>query len=158
MQNTNQATRNPFGVQDVPNPQDGEVLEFARQAQPLGSADDANSESWGDASSEGSPSLEGEWSSRWNGGAAGNQWKAGGGTIRMIGDRFYALFDWDGGMQRGLIEARREGATLIGRYINLGKPEITRPWVGTIVNAQRIDGQWTLGRLDFRRCSGSYFS
>jgi hypothetical protein len=151
MQTTNQATRNPFGVQDVPNPQDGEVLEFARAARPLGSADDANSEPWSGASGGGSPSLEGNWSSRWNGGAAKDQWKDGKGRIRMTGDRFYALFDWDGGTQSGLIEARREGATLIGRYINLGKPEITRPCVGTIIDDQRIDGQWTQGRLDFRR-------
>lgn len=110
------------------------MLEFSRQARALGSA-----------------SLEGTWSSRWNGGAAKDEWKRGKGDIRMLGDTFYALFDWDDGTQRGLIEARREGATLIGRYINLGKPEITRPWIGTIVNDRRIYGLWTQGRLDFRR-------
>jgi hypothetical protein len=50
------------------------------------------------------------------------------------------------------VEARLEGpATLVGRYVNLGNPEIRRPWIGTIVDANRIDGQWPLGRLDFQR-------
>jgi hypothetical protein len=40
---------------------------------------------------------------------------------------------------------------MVGRYLNLGKPEITRPWVGLVVDESRIDGYWTQGRLDFRR-------
>ena len=44
-----------------------------------------------------------------------------------------------------------EGARLVGKYINLTDPKITRPWIGLIVSNQRIDGRWTGGRLDFRR-------
>jgi hypothetical protein len=62
------------------------------------------------------------------------------------------LFDWDSGARKGLIDARREGPQrLVGKYINLGNPAITRPWIGQIVNDRRIDGRWTEGRLDFRR-------
>jgi hypothetical protein len=72
--------------------------------------------------------------------------------VRAADDRVYILFDWDNGVRRGLIDARREGAArLIGKYINLTDPKIIRPWVGLIVSNQRIDGRWTGGRLDFRR-------
>jgi len=132
---TDLSLRNPFGVQDVPDPDGPEVLEFAAQAEAR------------------VPQLiEGEWSSRWNGGAAKDEWKRGQAKIRMLGERFYAFFDWDGGAQSALIEARLEGpTTLVGRYLNLGNPEIKRPWIGTIVDGNRIDGRWTLGRLDFQR-------
>jgi hypothetical protein len=57
-----------------------------------------------------------------------------------------------GGRRHGLIDAQREGANrLVGKYINLTTPEITRPWVGLIVDATRIDGCFPNGRLDFRR-------
>ena len=70
----------------------------------------------------------------------------------MIGERAYILFDWNNGARKGLIEARREpGNRLVGKYINLGNTEITCPWVGLIVNNDRIDGQFIHGRLDFRR-------
>jgi len=132
---TDLALRNPFGVRDVPEPFDQEALEFAAQVR-----------------SRVPGFIQGEWSSRWNGGAAKDEWKRGRATIRMLGERFYALFDWDEGRSSGLIEAKLDGsATLVGRYVNLGNPEIRRPWVGTIVDENRIDGRWTLGRLDFSR-------
>ena len=56
------------------------------------------------------------------------------------------------GKRRGLIDARREGPRrLVGKYINLNNPEITVPWVGLVVSDQRIDGYFSLGRVDFRR-------
>jgi hypothetical protein len=61
------------------------------------------------------------------------------------------MFDWDDGAKRGLIEAYCEGEGLVGRYLNLDAPEITRPWVGLIVDATRIDGEIPGGRIDFRR-------
>jgi hypothetical protein len=61
------------------------------------------------------------------------------------------LFDWDSGARKGLIDARREGRRLVGKYLNLSSPAITRPWIGLIVSDRRIDGRWTEGRLDFRR-------
>jgi hypothetical protein len=38
--------RNPFGVMDVPNPNDQEVLEFAADAKLAGTSDDENAKAW----------------------------------------------------------------------------------------------------------------
>jgi len=149
--------RNPFGVMDVPDPYDAEVVTFAANASLGGAADDENATPW--ASVDDAAAIDGAWCSRWNGGAdptiagdAPDKWKQGRSEARAVGDRVYLLFDWDGGKRKGLIEARREGADrLVGRYINLSNPQITRPWIGLIVNSRRIDGRWTQGRLDFRR-------
>jgi hypothetical protein len=153
-------TRNPFGVMDVPDPNDGEAMEFAAGAKLAGAADDENARAWtagGDRDQSGA--IEGSWSSRWNGGAdptipgdAANKWKQGRAEVKVAGDRVYLLFDWDNGARRGLIDAQREGTTrLVGKYVNLTDPKIIRPWIGLIVGNQRIDGRWTGGRLDFRR-------
>jgi hypothetical protein len=153
-------TRNPFGVMDVPNPNDQEVLEFAAVTSLAGSSDDENARAWATSSERNQhDTLEGIWSSRWNGGAdptipgdAESKWKQGRAELRTAEDRVYALFDWNDGARKGLIDARREGTTrLIGKYINLTNPKIIRPWVGLIVSNQRIDGRWSGGRLDFRR-------
>lgn len=152
--------RNPFKVMDVPSPDDQEVMEFVADAKLAGSADDENAKAW-EASSYRSQygSIDGSWSSRWNGGVDGtiagdtkNKWKRGRAEVRTEGERVYLLFEWDHGARRGLIEARRTDATrLVGKYINLSDPAITRPWVGLIASNQRIDGKWPGGRLDFRR-------
>jgi hypothetical protein len=153
-------TRNPFEVMDVPNPDDQEVQDFAAGAKLAAASGDENARAWTTASDGNPPdTIEGDWSSRWNGGAdptipgdAEDKWKQGRAEVRTAEDRVYLLFDWDRGARRGLIDARREGpARLVGRYINLTDPKITRPWVGLIVSNQRIDGWWTGGRLDFRR-------
>jgi hypothetical protein len=153
-------TRNPFSVMDVPNPNDREVSEFAAVTKFVGTSDDDNAKAWatsGDRNQH--DTIEGNWSSRWNGGAdptiegdAKDNWKQGRAEVRMVEDRVYLLFEWNHGARKGLIDARREGTTrLVGKYINLTDPEITRPWVGLVVSNQRIDGQWSEGRLDFRR-------
>jgi hypothetical protein len=159
MNSENQTKRNPFGVMDVPNPNDAEVTRFAAGATLEGSADDVNAATWGTAEGRQFETIEGNWSSRWNGGAdptiagdAADQWKHGRGEARIAGDRVYLYFDWDSGKRKGLIDAKREGPErLVGKYINLTSPAVTRPWIGKIVNDQRIDGRWTEGRLDFRR-------
>src|SRR3954447_6633172 len=74
--------------------------------------------------------------------------------VKAAGDRLYLQFNWDNGKRRGLIDAHREGTMLVGKYINLTDPKVTRPWIGLIVSNQRIDGRWTGGRLDFRRYAG----
>lgn len=153
-------TRNPFDVRDVPNPNDQEVLEFAAGAELAGTSDDENARAWttpNDGAQNGS--IDGNWSSRWNGGAdptipgdTRDKWKQGRAEVRTANGRVYVLFDWDNGARRGLIDAQREGTTrLVGKYINLTDPKVTRPWIGLIVSNQRIDGRWTGGRLDFRR-------
>ena len=155
-----QEARNPFGVMDVPDPNDQQVLEFAAGTRLAGASDDENAKSWPTASeSNQRDTLEGHWSSRWNGGAdptipgdAKDKWKQGRAEVRIAEDRVYVLFDWNGGARKGLIDARREGTTrLVGKYINLTDPKITSPWVGLVVSNERIDGQWSRGRLDFRR-------
>ncbi|MES0041317.1 hypothetical protein [Mesorhizobium sp. M0091] len=68
-----------------------------------------------------------------------------------MGERVYLHFNWDNAARHGLIDARREGSRMVGKYINLSDPSVTRPWIGLIVNEERIDGRWPAGRLDFRR-------
>jgi hypothetical protein len=135
---------------DVPDPNDQEVLEFAADATVAGAPDDDNAKSRPTPSDRNQFStIEGIWSSRWNGGAdptipgdAANKWKQGQAEVRAAGDRIYILFDWDNGARRGLIDARRNGtARLVGKYINLTNPKVIRPWIGLIVSNQRIDGR-----------------
>jgi hypothetical protein len=152
-------TRNPFGVMDVPAPNDQQVLEFAAATKFAGTSDDENAGTWATESGLNHDTPAGHWSSRWNGGAdptipgdAEDKWKQGRAELRAAEDRVYILFDWNHGVRKGLIDARREGTTrLVGKYINLTDPKIMRPWVGLIVSNQRIDGRWSGGRLDFRR-------
>jgi hypothetical protein len=159
-ENTAERIQNPFGVLDVPDPNDEEVTQFAGSATLEQSADDENAKPWNTADDSGPyDTIDGDWSSRWNGGAdptiagdAADKWKQGRAKARMAGERVYLLFDWDSGARKGLIDARREGThRLVGKYINLSNPAITRPWIGRIVSARRIDGRWPQGRLDFRR-------
>ena len=153
------ARRNPFGVMDVPHPEDDDVMQFARNTAPEESATDENARPWGAGDGYPHGSIEGQWSSRWKGAAdptipgdTPDNWKRGRGEAKIVGERIYLLFDWDCGKRRGLIEARREGAhRLIGKYLNLNNPEITVPWVGLVVNYRRIDGYFSQGRVDFQR-------
>ncbi|SDJ81849.1 hypothetical protein SAMN05216338_106726 [Bradyrhizobium sp. Rc2d] len=155
---THLVLRNPFGTMDVPSPDDSEVRAYAATASLSGDAADVNAAAWASVASPSDP-LEGWWQSRWNGGAdptiagdAPDRWKQGRAEIRVTGSRLYLRFDWDNGRRHGLIDAAREGAyRLVGKYINLTTPAITRPWVGRVVDATRIDGCFPNGRLDFRR-------
>ncbi len=157
---TQAGPRNPFGVEDAPDPDGSDVKEFAAGVRLSGTAEDANAEAWCLVPEEERPdSIAGEWSSRWNGGAdptiagdTGEAWKHGNAELKIVGDRVYLLFDWAEGARRALIDARLDaGNRLMGRYINLSDPTITRPWAGLIVDNRRIDGLWTNGRLEFRR-------
>lgn len=155
---SDRGSRNPFGVMDVPTPDDEEVLAFAAGVKLEGTPSDENAEAWG-TDRDRNDTIEGSWSSRWNGGADPTipgdskvKWKSGRGEVKTAGERVYLLFDWHDGVRKGLIDARRQGAKgLVGKYINLTDPKIVRPWVGLIVSNQRIDGKWPGGRLDFRR-------
>ena len=61
---------NPFGVADVPAPQDDAAVAFAATVALDGSAEDENAIPWGGGSDPGPRhDIEGLWSSRWNGGA-----------------------------------------------------------------------------------------
>jgi hypothetical protein len=152
--------RNPFGVEDAPDPDGSDVREFAADARLDGAATDPNARAWNHVrEGERRDTIAGEWSSRWNGGVDGTiagdtqqAWKQGKAELKIEGDRVYLLFDWADGTRRALIEARLQaGNRLRGRYVNLSDRTITRPWAGLIVDNQRIDGVWTHGHLDFRR-------
>ena len=151
--------RNPFGVMDVPHPEDDDVMRFAGNTMPEELATDENAAPWSTGNGYPHGSLEGQWSGRWKGAAdptipgdTPDKWKQGQGEARIVGDRVFLLFDWDSGKRRGLIEARREGPhRLVGKYVNLNNPEISVPWVGLVVNYRRIDGYFSQGRVDFRR-------
>lgn len=149
--------RNPFGTMDVPAPNDPDVVNFAATTTLTGVDSDVNAAGW--ASLPPSDPLDGAWASRWNGGAdptipgdAPEKWKPGRAEVRVVGDRVYLHFDWDGGRRHGLIDTQRDGAKrLVGKYVNLTDPGIVRPWAGLIVDNARIDGCFPNGRLDFRR-------
>ncbi|MCP3462329.1 MULTISPECIES: hypothetical protein [unclassified Bradyrhizobium] len=150
--------RNPFGTMDVPEPNDHDVITYAATATLGGGEDDGNAAQWASMPAASDP-LDGAWASRWSGGAdptilgdAPDKWKQGRAELRVAGNRIYLRFDWDDGRRHGLIDAVRDGADrLVGKYINLTDPGITRPWVGRVVDAARIDGCFPNGRLDFRR-------
>lgn len=158
--NTNTSpSRNPFGVEDAPEPEGADIEAFAENIELHGGPDDPNAPAWGTPVNDASSSIVGAWSSRWNGGAdptipgdSEAAWKQGKATVRVAGSRFYLLFDWDGGARQALLDVRYvDPDMLVGRYINLSNPAITQPWVGLIVDNRRIDGRWPNGRLDFRR-------
>jgi hypothetical protein len=150
--------RNPFGTMDVPEPYDQAVMDYAESATLGGDAADDNAMPWASIPEPSDP-LDGAWASRWNGGAdptipgdTPDKWKQGRAEVRSAGNRIYLRFDWDGGRRHGLLEVRHDGPKrLVGKYINLTDPKITRPWLGLIVDSDRIDGRFPNGRLDFRR-------
>jgi hypothetical protein len=143
--------RNPFNVKDVPDPDGDDVQAFAARVKLAGGAEDANAEPWAPQVTPGKAgSLDGKWSSRWNGGSAGKQWTAGAATVKQVGDRVYILYK--DRTATYLIDAKRQGESrLVGRYLNLDYDYEFFPWVGEIVDDGRIDGQWTMGRWDLRR-------
>jgi hypothetical protein len=144
-------TRNPFDVKDVPDPNGEDVKEFAAKVKLSGDGKDANAAEWAAKATAGkASSLDGEWSSRWNGGSSGNDWTSGTATVQTAGDRVYILYKDQTGTY--LIDARREGKRrLVGRYLKLDSATDASPWVDVVVDDERIDGEGTMGRWDLRR-------
>jgi|SRR3954447_23931113 len=142
-------TRNPFKVEDVSDPDGEDVQEFAKKAKLAADDKDDNAQQWA-AAPEGADGkkgkLEGTWDSRWN--TPGNDWLSGTAKVKVVGDRVYILYKDQGTY---LIDAKRKGTKLIGRYVNVNATNDSTPWVGEIVDDERIDGIWTNGRWDFRR-------
>jgi hypothetical protein len=142
--------RNPFNVEDVKDPEGKDVKDFAAGEKLAGDAKDANAERWAGKPTGGKAgSLDGEWSSRWNGGSAGQDWIGGTATVKVVGDRVFILYKDKSGTF--LIEAKRDGKKLAGRYITVPPSSDTSPWAGVIIDDERIDGIWTEGRWDLRR-------
>ena len=142
--------RNPFGVVDVLAPDWKDVELFAATVKLPVDAKDANAAAWGMKVAEKPKSIDGAWAGRWNGGSAGDKWSTGTATIKSVGDRVYILYEE--GKERWLIDAGKDGKNrLVGKYLSLQNHQDTYPWVGVVVNNERIDGIWTGGRWDFRR-------
>jgi hypothetical protein len=143
-------SRNPFGVKDVMAPDWKDVQLFAATVKLPSGPKDANAAPWGKKVAQQPRSIDGAWSGRWKGGSAEDKWSAGTAQIKTVGQRVYILYQE--GDYRYLIDARKLGKNrLVGKYLNLQDHRDTYPWVGRIVNNERIDGMWTGGRWDFRR-------
>jgi hypothetical protein len=143
--------RNPFEVKDVPNPDGEDVQAFAREAKLPADKKDDNAPQWSEKVTEGKPgTLDGEWSCRWSsvGGGVTN-WYFGTATVRTVKDRVYILCKDETGTF--LIDTLRKGNRLVGRYMGIWSNSDSTPWVGVIVDNERIDGIWSGGRWDLRR-------
>jgi hypothetical protein len=140
--------RNPFGLEDVPDCCGAESQAFAEEAPELGAADDPNAEAWDSTIGGANGSIDGEWAGRWKVDIEGQGWFTGTATIRTIGDRVFVHYRDE---SEYLLEAMRQGDRLIGRYFNANNEKDRSPWVGRIVDGDRIDGAYIAGRWDFRR-------
>jgi hypothetical protein len=142
--------RNPFDVADVEDPYGDDVKQFAAKVKLDGGADDKNAKQWVDKETTGKKgSLDGDWSGRWENGS-------GTAKIKVVKDRVYVLYtDEQGGFKdhTWLLEAVKEGKDrLVGRWVDVANPADTGPFVGRIVDNERIDGAWGEdARWDFRR-------
>ncbi len=142
--------RNPFGVRDVPDPTGEDIKQFAAQTKLPGGPKDKNAAQWVQKETAGkADSLEGDWSGRWDSGS-------GTATIKVVKDRIYVLYTDTRGDLKGktwLLEAVRVGKhQLMGRWAQVGNPDDSGPYVGLIVDPERIDGTWGGdARWDFRR-------
>jgi len=142
--------RNPFGVADVEDPYGADIKQFAASVHLPGGEQDNNAAQWVTQETTGNAgALDGEWSGRWASGAGTAQ-------IKELRDRVYVLYTENEGRFKGvswLVEAIKEGKDrLVGRWVRVENPKDTGPYVGLIVQDDRIDGTWGAGeRWDFRR-------
>ena len=140
--------RNPFAAPDVPDPTGPDVESFAAAVVPNPDpGSDENALAWVTVATA-DTGLPGAWTCRWR--IGDGAWTRGVATLRQEGDRVFILYRDEGTY---LIEAERRGDRLVGRYVNVDVPGDSSPWVGVVVDAHRIDGYWSRGRWDLRRCS-----
>jgi hypothetical protein len=143
--------RNPFRWPDVPDPDGADVYAFADKVKLAGGASDPNATAWPRAAVAATRGVDGVWASRWKKHKTQDRWVAGTAEVKSVHDRVYIFFTQDNGVKH-LIDALRVGNDrLVGRYHDPLKPRDSTPWVGRIVDHQRIDGEWGEGRWDFRR-------
>jgi hypothetical protein len=140
--------RNPYSVEDVPDPVGSDVEDFARSVRVAADpSTDENALAWVTVATE-ADGLEGAWTARWR---VGNEpWQQGVATLKLDGDRVFIMYKDEGTY---LIEAQRRGDRLVGRYVNVANPTDSSPFLGIVVDPYRIDGFWKRGRWDLRRCS-----
>lgn len=145
--------RNPFRVPDIVAPDGPDIMQLARQVRMPGGPDDRNAPQWSQSIAGGSAeTLDGEWYSRWESGTFGVA------KIAVVGNRLFALYSNDVGRMSGktwLLEAViGDDNRLAGRWVQIGNPKDTGPFIGVIVGPERIDGIWSPNvthRWDFRR-------
>lgn len=171
LQLTRQQTRDAVGIQENESRRvplyknlladyrnDKEVLSFAAKIHLKGEDIDPNAINWTEnAIDDGRGDwIEGNWFSRWNSCDGKGTWINGSASIMSIDHRIVILYK-DGHKEglrtyASLIIAQKEGNDLlIGRYYDFSGSNDSGPWVGFSVNSNRIDGQWSHGRWDFRR-------
>jgi hypothetical protein len=145
--------RNPFGVADVADPVTPEVRQLAEKVSLPGDGGDPNAEQWApEATVRDGDGLNGAWYGRWEAGTAGAA------RIKVLGDRLFVLYtDYSGRMagKSWLLEAQiLEKGRLVGSWVQVGDTSDTGPFVGLVVDDERIDGIWSRDgdrRWDFRR-------
>jgi len=147
------AVRNPFGLKDVFDVEGEDVKAFSAKVKVrlISGQNEPNAPQWARLPVPGvRGKLEGGWASRWRSGLE-NPWETGTAAVREVSGRVFVLYYNPNPAY--LIEAVREGKTrLVGRYVNLKSPlRDNSPWVGEIIDDERIDGKWTGGRWDLRR-------
>jgi hypothetical protein len=139
---------------DVVLGEDLEVNEFAAKIKFDGSDEDPNADPWAAKMDIIlNDDLDGQWWGRWSGGNAGNIWKTG--TAKIISASHLVCIVYQERISTHIILAekakKKDKSLLIGRYFNTAIARDSTPWVGIIVDSNRIDGFWREGRWDFRR-------
>jgi TPR repeat protein len=129
-----------------------DVLAFADTKKDHGGSADPNAKPWTATVVKGVPNnLDGEWASRWKHNDKDAKWNVGTAQVKAVGERLFIQYKGDGGGEF-LIKLQHVGKDkLVGRYVNLDKQTDSTPWVGFVVNSERIDGYWTNGRWDLQR-------
>lgn len=146
-----EASRNPFGLKDVADPDGADVQQFAeaRLKKLTGGPDDPNAAQWVEKATSGDrDALSGQWFERWGQVDAWSPSRAPA-EVKVVGQRVYILAHCSNG--RFLLDLKRDGQTLVGRYQGIDNPQEILPCVFRIVDHERLDGYWPGGRWDFRR-------
>jgi hypothetical protein len=69
----------------------------------------------------------------------------------QVYDRYLYAITHDGRADCLIAAKRLDEKRLAGRYINFASLHEVLPWVGVIVDSNRIDGFWAQGRWDLQR-------
>lgn len=136
-------------------PDHADAVKFSKSIPEGYEQDDPNSEIWyGTASTDVYESIEGVWHSRWNRENETSQepsWYRGTAVCKKAisyrSGTWYQI-NFDDNISPYIILAQLQDERLIGRFINCTVESDCYPWVGVIVNNNRIDGYWPLGRWD----------